>query len=92
MTNPRDELFTAGLASDGEERLAWVRSRMALLARTHKDFAETKPFARHTIGMSLHLEPKTGILLETLAAGGAKVVATGNQMAGAAGPLRQARG
>jgi len=78
MTNPRDELFTAGLASDGEERLAWVRSRMALLARTHKDFAETKPFARHTIGMSLHLEPKTGILLETLAAGGAKVVATGN--------------
>ena len=28
--------------------------------------------------MSLHLEPKTAVLLETLAAGGAEVVATGN--------------
>ena len=28
--------------------------------------------------MSLHLEPKTAVLIETLAAGGAKIVGTGN--------------
>ena len=28
--------------------------------------------------MSLHVEPKTAVLLEVLAAGGAEVVATGN--------------
>ena len=28
--------------------------------------------------MSLHLEPKTAVLLETLEAGGAEIVATGN--------------
>ena len=42
------------------------------------DFAETLPFAEQRIGMSLHLEPKTAVLLETLAAGGAELVATGN--------------
>ena len=28
--------------------------------------------------MSLHVEPKTAVLLEVLAAGGAEIVATGN--------------
>jgi adenosylhomocysteinase len=78
MTISRDEMSTAEVVRKGEERLGWVRSRMALLARTRREFAERKPFAGHTIGMSLHLEPKTATLLETLAAGGAKIVATGN--------------
>ncbi len=51
---------------------------MPLLARTRADFAKTLPFAEQRIGMSLHLEPKTAVLLETLAAGGAELVATGN--------------
>jgi adenosylhomocysteinase len=51
---------------------------MPLLARARAEFAERLPFAGHRIGMSLHLEPKTAVLLETLAAGGAEVVATGN--------------
>ena len=51
---------------------------MPLLARTRADFANTLPFAGQRIGMSLHLEPKTAVLLETLAAGGAELVATGN--------------
>ncbi|MDQ1555212.1 MAG: adenosylhomocysteinase, partial [Actinomycetota bacterium] len=41
-------------------------------------FAETRPFEGRRIGMSLHLEPKTAVLLETLLAGGAEIVATGN--------------
>lgn len=51
---------------------------MPLLAAAREQFATSRPFAGHLIGMSLHLEPKTAVLLETLAAGGAEVVATGN--------------
>src|SRR4051812_42218069 len=66
------------LAARGAARIDWIRSRMPLLARARADFAATRPFAGRRIGMSLHLEPKTAVLLETLQAGGAEIVATGN--------------
>jgi adenosylhomocysteinase len=66
------------LASRGAARVEWIRSRMPLLAATREQFAASRPFAGLRIGMSLHLEPKTAVLLETLAAGGAELVATGN--------------
>jgi adenosylhomocysteinase len=59
-------------------RIEWTRSRMRLLAEVRAEFARTKPFEGRRIGMSLHIEPKTAVLLETLAAGGAEVVGTGN--------------
>lgn len=68
----------AELAETGGARVAWIRSRMALLAATREELARTRPFAGHRIGMSLHLEPKTAVLVETLAAGGAELVGTGN--------------
>lgn len=66
------------LVSRGAARVEWIRSRMPLLARTREQFRASRPFDGHRIGMSLHLEPKTAVLLETLAAGGADIVATGN--------------
>ncbi|MEQ1738236.1 MAG: adenosylhomocysteinase, partial [Rhodoglobus sp.] len=66
------------LSTRGAARVEWIRSRMPLLARTREDFATTRPFDGHRIGMSLHIEPKTAVLLETLAAGGAELVVTGN--------------
>ena len=66
------------LSARGAARVDWIRSRMSLLARAREDFARTRPFDGHVVGMSLHLEPKTAVLLETLAAGGATIVATGN--------------
>jgi adenosylhomocysteinase len=51
---------------------------MTLLAGVREQFAVTQPFAGHRIGMSMHIEPKTAVLLETLVAGGAEIVATGN--------------
>ncbi|WP_022884892.1 adenosylhomocysteinase [Glaciibacter superstes] len=66
------------LISTGRSRIEWIRSRMPLLARARADFAESRPFAGRRIGMSLHLEPKTAVLLETLQAGGAEIIATGN--------------
>src|SRR5437868_6287021 len=66
------------LAARGSARIDWIRSRMPLLADARTAFAESRPFVGHRIGMSLHLEPKTAVLLETLIAGGAEIVATGN--------------
>jgi len=66
------------LSNKGAARVEWIRSRMPLLAAMRQEFASSRPFAGHTIGMSLHIEPKTAVLLETLSAGGAKIVATGN--------------
>jgi len=73
-----DDTATTDLIARGRKRIEWIRSRMPLLAAVRAEFAGSKPFAGHRIGMSLHLEPKTAVLLETLAAGGAEIVATGN--------------
>lgn len=69
----QDQLLEQGL-----NRIEWIRSRMSLLRHVRDDFSKRKPFAGRTIGVSLHLEPKTAVLIETLAAGGAKLVGTGN--------------
>lgn len=59
-------------------RLGWVDSSCRLLQATRAEFADTQPFAGLTIGVSIHLEPKTAALIVTLQQGGAKIVATGN--------------
>ncbi len=66
------------LIARGEQRLEWIRSRMRLLGVAREAFAGSAPFAGHRIGVSIHLDPKTAVLLEVLAAGGAEIVATGN--------------
>lgn len=66
------------LSNSGAARVDWIRSRMGLLADVRREFAATRPFAGRRIGMSLHVEPKTAVLVETLAAGGAELVGTGN--------------
>ncbi len=69
---------TPELIRQGSQRLEWIRSRMRLLADAKTAFAETLPFAGRRIGVSIHLDPKTAVLLEVLQAGGAEIVATGN--------------
>lgn len=66
------------LAEQGGARVAWTRSRMQMLAEVRQELQKTRPFAGHRIGMSLHVEPKTAVLVETLSAGGAELVGTGN--------------
>lgn len=66
------------IATQDNSRVEWIRSRMALLADVRQELARTRPFAGHRIGMSLHVEPKTAVLVETLAAGGAELIGTGN--------------
>ena len=66
------------LLEKGQSRVKWIRSRMQLLRNVQEVFEREKPFKNKTIGVSLHLEPKTAVLLETLKIGGAKIVGTGN--------------
>jgi len=59
-------------------RLHWVQNSCRLLQATRTEFRDTQPFAGMTIGVAIHLEPKTAALILTLQAGGARIVATGN--------------
>ena len=62
----------------GSARVGWIRSRMPLMQEIREEFGKTMPFEGHQVGVSLHIEPKTAVLLEVLQAGGAEIVATGN--------------
>ncbi len=64
--------------ADATHPLSWVRERMPLMASIELDLAHRRPLASHRIGICLHLEPKTGRLIELLVSAGAEVVATGN--------------
>ena len=66
------------LLEKGQARVDWIRSRMQLLRNVQETFKREQPFSNKTIGVSLHLEPKTAVLLETLKIGGARIVGTGN--------------
>ncbi|NYZ75882.1 adenosylhomocysteinase [Candidatus Micrarchaeota archaeon] len=65
----------AKLSKEGREELEWARENMPLLAMIGKRFEKQKPFRGITIGVCLHLEKKTGVLLETLKKGGASIAA-----------------
>src|SRR5713101_1634552 len=70
---PRDHLVEQGL-----QKIRWAELHQQLLQRLRQQFSETKPFAGLTIGMCLHVEPKTAVLCFVLQAGGANVVITGS--------------
>ncbi len=61
----------------GRLKIEWARQYMPVLATIRREFEEEKPFSGMTIGMALHVEAKTAVLVETLAAGGAEVHITG---------------
>jgi adenosylhomocysteinase len=64
--------------ADSHTRIDWIIANCRLLAATMAEFSREKPFAGLTVGTAIHLEPKTAALLLTLAAGGARVISTGN--------------
>lgn len=63
------------LGDEGKKRLSWAESNMPVLASIRQRFEEEKPLHGIQIGVALHLEKKTGILLRTLLAGGAQLSA-----------------
>ena len=67
-----------GLAAEGAGVLEWTRRNMPLLARLGEELARERPLEGRRIGMCLHVEAKTGVLIEVLRAGGAELVLTGS--------------
>jgi len=66
------------LAGEGAEKIAWARSNMPVLAGLHDEFERERPLQGRRIGMCLHVEMKTAVLVGVLRAGGAEIVWTGS--------------
>jgi adenosylhomocysteinase len=62
------------LAPSGHNKLEWVKQNMPVLNMLKEEFEKDKPLAGKTIACCLHLEAKTGYLLQTLKAAGANVI------------------
>ncbi|MEZ0319480.1 MAG: adenosylhomocysteinase [Pyrobaculum sp.] len=62
------------LAPRGREQLYWAERNMPVLLEIRKRFEKEKPLQGQTIAACLHVTKETGVLIRTLAAGGARVV------------------
>lgn len=67
-----------GLADAGADRIAWARANMPVLAGLRAVLERERALAGRRIGMCLHVESKTAVLVAALTAGGAEVVWTGS--------------
>lgn len=63
------------LAPEGYKKLEWVSQNMPVLNILREEFVKEKPLSGKRVACCLHLEAKTGYLLQTLQAAGAEVVA-----------------
>jgi adenosylhomocysteinase (EC 3.3.1.1) len=62
------------LADRGGEQLYWAERNMPVLLEIRRRFEKEKPLAGQAVAACLHVTKETGVLVRTLAAGGAKVV------------------
>ncbi len=63
------------LAPSGRNKIEWVSNNMPVLNMLKEEFTGNQPLAGKTLVCCLHLEAKTGYLLQTLQAAGAEVIA-----------------
>ncbi|WP_135824730.1 adenosylhomocysteinase [Halorussus ruber] len=63
--------------TEGHRKMDWAREHMPILSAIQDEFEADKPFEGERIGMAMHVEAKTAVLVETLAEGGAEVAVTG---------------
>ncbi|PGF16069.1 adenosylhomocysteinase [Natrinema sp. CBA1119] len=62
---------------EGRRKMDWAAQHMPICEHVREEFVANQPFAGERIGMAMHVEAKTAILVETLAEGGAEVAVTG---------------
>ncbi len=70
--NERNECINSG-----KMKIKWAERHMKVLEKIREIFENEKPLDGIRIGMALHVEAKTAVLVKTLIAGGAKVAITG---------------
>lgn len=71
---PEYKVRDISLASRGKEQLYWAERNMPVLLEVRRRFEREKPLAGYTIAACLHVTKETGVLVRTLAAGGARIV------------------
>lgn len=71
------DLSQKEMQESGRLKIEWAKNYMPVLNQIRADFEKEKPLAGLKIAMALHVEAKTAVLVETLAAGGAEVAITG---------------
>ena len=64
------------LAKEGALKIEWAENQMPVLMKIMEEFKASKPFKGIKIGCALHVTKETGVLVKTLAAGGADVALT----------------
>jgi adenosylhomocysteinase len=66
------------LAPQGKLNIEWAAAHMPVLCEIKNRFAKEKPFKGLTLAACLHVTKETAVLVQALAAGGAKVVLCGS--------------
>ncbi len=66
------------LASQGHLQIEWAAAHMPVLNQIKNRFIKEKPLKGLTLGACLHVTKETAVLVDALAAGGAKVVLCGS--------------
>ncbi|MFC4989051.1 MULTISPECIES: adenosylhomocysteinase [Saliphagus] len=62
---------------EGRRKMEWAAQHMPICTRLREEYEEEQPLEGQRIGMAMHVEAKTAILVETLAEAGAEVAVTG---------------
>jgi len=68
----------AALASAGAKKIEWASENMPMLRLVRERFAKEKPLKGMRIACCLHVTKETGVLMQTLLAGGAEVSLCGS--------------
>lgn len=71
---PESRVKDLSLASRGEEQLYWAERNMPVLMEIRRRFEKERPLSGQVVAACLHVTKETGVLVRTLAAGGAQVV------------------
>jgi adenosylhomocysteinase len=69
--------MTDNIIKSGNMKIEWAKDHMPVLAVIKQEMIQEQPLAGHIVGMALHVEAKTAVLVETLVASGAQVAITG---------------
>jgi len=75
ITDRLDDPETA--RENGRRKIEWARQHAPILSQIRTEFQDERPLAGQRIGMAMHVEAKTAVLVETLVEGGAEVAITG---------------
>jgi adenosylhomocysteinase len=75
ITDRLDDPETA--RAEGQRKMDWARQHMPILRSLRESFEADRPLAGEVVAMAMHVEAKTAVLAELLAAGGAEVAIAG---------------